>query len=597
MDRFNRFLRGTALITATLAFALPQAFAAPEESGKADGYEVWASDQSNSIPDQSAGSFGSFIWIWDSEDIKHQIAGGPQAQPLGCDVPFGSRSPRNSGPCDLLDMFPQNLVEYGPDDEPTGNLLADLNGFGRLHGMLPDPQGRYVNANIFAPGGGYVGIIDTWRKEAVALFRVTGTNVGGGTDVRSVHMSFWDSTGSSIIVANLNGKVLERIDVERDEQDRIISTEFNRAASLGVGKNMEITTTATAFQGKNAHGRKLIGKVVGDYSESAFGNLTPNGFCKENGCGEGNGDAPLGGRPNNVIICPITSESRKSYVTLGGGGLLVADIDQTPMTIVGEYANQILPGAGCGGAQSGNKMFLNAGVSASGAGATWSVFDVYVLDDNAYSFTQTPNTPLPTPVFADPDNTATGGRVAGPSENSTGQLPGFTTRRDAHGAVTTTDGSYVHIADRIQNVVEVFDALTGERTSYDLTSADGQGGGIGACEMRSVEDDPGLPTNDPAPDLLDRTADGKYLMVALRGPAPVSVNHGAQGACPGVGIIEVTESGKSGRMVDVLRTSNVVDTSPANTPGGHDYIGAERSDIHDVTVVRKGPGVAGKGQH
>lgn len=589
MDCIKGLLCGTALVTAVLIYGAPAA-AAPDRK---QGYEVWASDQSNSVPGQSAGTFGGFIWIWDSEDIERQLAGGPDALPLGCDVPFGSRSPSNTGPCDLLDMFPQDLVEVGPNDEPTGNVLADLSGFGRLHGMLSDPQGRYVSASIFAPGGGYVGIIDTWRKEAVALFRVTGTNVGGGTNVRSVHMSFWDSTGSAIIVANLNGKVLERIDVERDQKDRIVSARFNRTASLGVGKNMEVTASATTFIGKNAHSRALIGEVAGNYVDSAFGNLTPNGFCKENGCGEGHGNAPAGGRPNNVIICPISSSNRKSYVTLGGGGMIVADTDQTPMAIVGEYSNQIVPGAGCGGAQSGDNMFINAGVSASGAGATWSVFDVYLFSDSDYASVQAPNMPLPTHVFADPGNTSTGGRMSGPSTNLTGQIPGMTTRRDAHGAVTTTNGSYVHIADRIQNVVEVFDSQTGERTSYDLTSQDGLGNGVGACVAKSVEDDWNLPGNDPAPDLLDRTLDGKYLMTALRGPAPVSVNHGAQGSCPGVGIIELTEGGQSGRMVGVLRTSNTVDTSPMTAPGGHDYIGAERSDVHDVTVVRKGPGVSG----
>lgn len=593
MDCIKSVFCHMALVIAAITLGVSPVSAAPERE---KGYEVWASDQSNSVPGVSAGTTGSFIWIWDSVDIERQVAGGPDAQPLGCDVPFGSRSPRNAGPCDLLDVFPQHLAEFGPDGEPTGKILADLNGFGRLHGMLPEPQGRYVNANIFAPNGGYVGIIDTWRKEAVALFRVTGTNVGGGTDARSVHMSYWDSTGSSIIVANLNGKILERIDIERDHKDRIVSARFNRTASLGVGKNMEVTTTATTFRGKNAHGRRLIGEVVGDYAESAFGNLTPNGFCKENGCQEGYGDAPLGGRPNNLIICPISSENRHSYVTLGGGGLIVADTDQTPMTIVGEYSNQILPGAGCGGAQSGDTVFINAGVSASGAGADWSVFDVFTFSDSAYTSVQTPNMPLPQHVFGDPDNTSTGGRVSGPTANPTGQIPGITTRRDSHGAIATTDGSYIHIVDRIQNVVEVLDAQTFERTSYDLTSEDGQGSGFGACALKSVADDWSLPGNDPAPDLLDRTLDGKYLMVALRGPAPVSVNHGAQGSCPGVGIIEVTEGGRSGKMVEVLRTSNVVDTSPVSAPGGHDYIGAERSDVHDVTVVRKGPGVGG-GRH
>lgn len=492
-----------------------------------------------------------------------------------------------SGPCDLLDVFPQDLVEYDGDGEPTGNTLADLNGFGRLHGMLPDPQGRYVTANIFAPSGGYVGIIDTRSKAAVSLFRVTGTNVGGGVDVRSVHMSFWDATGSSILVANLHGKLLERIDVVRTRAGKIKAATFNRSATLGVGKGVAVTAQSTVFRGRNAYGRRLIGDIAGDYAEADLGDLTPNGVCKENGCGEAE-DGLAGGRPNNVIICPVPSREGNVYITMGGGGLLVAKTDVTPMVIVGEYGNQVINGAGCGGAQMGKSMWLNAGVSASGAGATWSTFTMYRLDDTAFDNGANPeNLPLPEVAFRDPNNTATGGEQMGDGEDLTGQLPGVTTRRDAHGVAVTVDEQYIHNVDRIQNVVEVFHSDTLARTTYDLTSADGQGTGVGACAAKSVVDDLGLPGNDPAPDLLERTPDGKYLMVAFRGPAPVSVKHSAQGSCPGVGIIELTDGGASGRLVGVLRSSNIVDTSAAGAPGGHGYTGAERSDVHAATVVPK----------
>ncbi len=554
---------------------------------KQNGYEVWASDQSNSVSgENSAGVKGSFLWIWDSDDIARQLAGGPLAKPIACERYDKGKTKKNVGPCDLLDVFPQNLKEVSTDG-PTGNTLADLNGFGRLHGMLPDPQNRYVTANIFAPNGGYVGIIDTRTKEAIALFRVTGTNVGGGTDVRSVHMSFWDSDGSSIIVANLNGKVLERIDVTRNGSGKIKSATFNQSASLGVGKGMEVTAPATFFTGKNAHGRKMIGSISGNYSEADFSDLTPNGVCKENGCDDGP-DGAAGGRPNNVIICPVPSTARNAYITMGGGGLLVANTDATPMSIVGEYGNQVINGAGCGGVQTGDDMWLNAGVSASGAGATWSTFTMYVLDDTAYSGGFNPeNMPAPFEVFKDAGNTATGGNTTGPASNNSGQLPGLTTRRDAHGVAATIDNGYVHNVDRIQNVVEVFNTTDYTRTTYDLTSMDGQGNGTGPCAASSVMDDMGLPGNDPAPDLLERTPDGRYLMIAFRGPAPVSVTHSAQGSCPGVGIVELLNGGSSGRLVGVLRTTNTIDTSMTNAPGGYSYMGNERSDIHAATVVRK----------
>lgn len=590
----TKLILSTAIL-ATAALAAAPAMAKGKPGKKANngnnGYEVWASDQSNSVEGAAGpGRDGSFIWIWDSNDIEAQVAGGPDAQPIGCAPNNSGNAAWNVGPCDLWDVFPDNLVEVDANGAPTGNLLGDLNGFGRLHGMLPDPQNKYVTANIFAPGGGYVGIIDTKTKEAVSLFRVTGTNVGGGsTDVRSVHMSFFNSDGSQIIVANLNGKVLERIDIVRNGSGKIKSASFNRSASLGVGKGQVVTVEATLFRGKNAHGKNMIGDIVGDYADADFGDLTPNGECKENGCADGP-TASLGGRPNNVIICPIPSTNRKAYITMGGGGLLVADTDATPMQIVGEYGNEVVNGAGCGGGQMGSNMWLNAGVSASGAGATQSTFTMYALDDNGYeSGPNPPNMPAPAEVFKDSGNTATIGNVGGiASPNTSGQVPGTTTRRDAHGVAVTTDSQYIHNVDRIQNNVEVFSNTDFSfRNTYDLTSSDGQGWGTGPCADKSVDDDPGMPGNDPAPDLLERTPDGKYLMIAFRGPRPVSVQHSAQGSCPGVGIVELTDGGASGKLVGVLRTTNTVDNVNSGAPNGHPYTGAEHSDIHAATVVRK----------
>lgn len=562
-----------------------------DDSGDANdaavSYQIWASDQSNSVPDAAGlGTRGSYLWIWDSDGMENQIAGGEDAVPVGCVPASDETGLEPEGPCDLLDVFPQSLEEVDADGNVTGQTLGDLDGFGRLHGMLADPQNRYVNANIFAPGGGFVGVIDTYTREAISLFRVTGTNVGGGTDVRSVHMSFWSTDGEFILVANLNGKVLERIDTPRDASGAITDVVFNRSASLGVGKGQTVTTSATTFIGNNAFGNPLIGRVDGDYAQADFGDLTPNGVCKENGC-EAGPDGDLGGRPNNVIICPITSTGGNGYVTMGGGGLLIANTKTTPMSIVGEYGNQSINGAGCGGVQQGDTMWINAGVSASTAGASQSVFTLYTLQDSDFADTANEqNMPEPALIYKDSGNTATGGNDTGVADNDSGQLPGTTDRRDAHGMEVTNDGVFMHTVDRILNVVEVFHTSEFNRTTYDLTSEDGRGNGVGPCMARSIVDDAGLPLNDAAPDLMDSTPDGKYLVLAFRGPAPVSVNHSAQGSCPGVGVVELTENGAYGRLVTVLNTRNTIDNVASSAPGGHAYTGAERSDVHGVIAVR-----------
>ena len=175
--------------------------------------------------------------------------------------------------------------------------------------------------------------------------------------------------------------------------------------------------------------------------------------------------------------------------------------------------------------------------------------------------------------------------VASTSTRIVGEHGNGSIDRAGCGGVETVDGRFVHVVDRIANVVEVFDAESFARSTYDLVSADGQGGGIGPCAAASATDDAALPGNDPAPDLIDRTPDGRYLVIALRGPVPVSVTHAAQGSCPGVGIVELADDGARGRLVGVLRTTNTLDTSDGGVPGGHAYAGAERSDVHGAIAV------------
>lgn len=291
----------------------------------------------------------------------------------------------------------------------------------------------------------YVGIIDTETKEAIALFRATAFNFDDTSD-RSIHMSFWTNDGSAVIIGNLHGKAIMRIDVTRDNNNKITALKFNAAASIGLGKSMSVNQEATYFLGRNACGRSLMGGIVGSYENADLNDLTPSGVCKENGC---NGPAAsAGGRTNNHPICPNPVSNGFVYVTLAGGGLLVLDSSTTPMSIVGEYDQAIVYGAGCGGVQTGNKVYINSGVSASVAGFDQSMFALYEFDDSEFTGgNQSESTPMPTRVFQDSGNTKSNGNVepASPDSNGSGQLPGLTTRRDSHGAATTLDGSHVHV--------------------------------------------------------------------------------------------------------------------------------------------------------
>ncbi|RDH85193.1 MAG: hypothetical protein DIZ80_02625 [endosymbiont of Galathealinum brachiosum] len=553
MNKINTTLTALA---AGLALVSSVAIAKGPGAGSAP-YEVYASDQSNSVAGAAGrGVSGSYMHVWKGEDVEKQISShGKDIAPVTT--------------YDINDIFPgDELVETG-----TGSTLEELHNageaFGRLHGMLPDPQQKYMNINMFVTGGlagGYVGIIDGATKKAVALFQVTKTGHG-----RSLHMSFWNHDGSALLLANLHGRVLERINIDRDTDGNITGANYDLSASVNVGSNPVIVDPASAFNGAGM----VPSGVTGSYAIADMGLTTPAG------------DARQGAeRPANVIVCPIVTSTGNVYITMGGGGLLVADGNATPMNIVAEYDRETVNGAGCGGLEVDGNVFLNAGASAAGSGATQSTMTIYGIDDAAIAAGNGgKNLPAPTVLFKDATNTATIGNTSGAASNGTGQLPGITTRRDAHGMAKTLDGRYIHQADRLQNVVEVVDTKTMQHVgSYDLTSANGQGKGTGPCAAFSVTDDAGLPGNDPAPDLMGTTPDGKHLVVATRGPIPVSVGHNAQGSCPGVGVIKLNNKGDSGKLITVLRTYNSVDDAPANAPGGHAYTGNEHSDPHGASV-------------
>lgn len=66
-------------------------------------------------------------------------------------------------------------------------------------------------------------------------------------------------------------------------------------------------------------------------------------------------------RPANAPVCPFMSEGGLAFLTLRGGGLLVADVRATPMRIVAEYDAATVKGNGCGGRDVNGHMYVNAG--------------------------------------------------------------------------------------------------------------------------------------------------------------------------------------------------------------------------------------------
>ena len=250
-----------------------------------------------------------------------------------------------------------------------------------------------------------------------------------------------------------------------------------------------------------------------------------------------NGTTPSGAprqdpalRPDNAPICPRTDDAgRVTFVTLRGGGMFVVDHHRTPMAIVAEYDKSHVHANGCGGIQADDKMYINSG--AGGLADNPTEHDVYAFPVGEYgSEPNAPNRPAPRLVYSYDDRA----------------------EADSHGVLLTKGERFLWTGDRQANTITSVDTRTDE-----------------VVDEFSLEGDASA---DPAPDLLDISPKGRFVFAALRGPNPQSGGHSAFGSTPGVGVIEVLQGGKTGRVAGVARISNVSGD------------GLERADPHAIRV-------------
>lgn len=464
-------------------------------------YEIWMSDQGNTqgiTVTNPKGSYGGKVRIYSSKDLEKNP---PINNPLVLDV--------------ATDLFPTA-------PQTTGDNVN------RIHGILTAPDYQYVTLNFVASG--HLGIVNSKTKQPICLFRTTQTSTG-----RQNHMSFVSPDGSKIILANQNGKMVERVDVTKNNQGKITGFQYNADASLdlvgGTGRILGQPIAVDVNPNDDISCTKT-GLVLDGQST-----ITPNGIAKQ----------AANIRSNNTLICPIISDdSQHAYATLGGGGMFVIDINATPMQIVAEYDMSTVRAAGCGGEAVNGSMYLSTGTPAPNI----SEFTVYQFTQDYKTAPEydLPNQPAPIAIWADIDN----------GKTLTGN------NRDAHGMVVTKD-KYLHQFDRIRNNVEVFKVNKNleYEGSYSLKNS-------GACTstLNAVTQD------DPTPDLADVDLKNKRIYVALRGTLPQSVAHAAVGSCPGLGIVDL-DNKKTGRLTHVLPT--VISSGDARD---------NLSDPHAVILVK-----------
>jgi DNA-binding beta-propeller fold protein YncE len=269
----------------------------PAASGQ-EGYEVWVIDQSDTTSDG-----GGTLYIYRGEDVG------------GMDAP----------------QAPAERVDLGGAARTL--CLAQTGSAPRRPHMF------YFNSSdthavIAFVATGHVLFMDAATRTPVACVAV-------GVQAHAAVPSHDDTF---VVVANQNGKLLQRIDT-----DYAAGTfTLNAAATLNLA-------TCT----------------------------TPSGAPCE--------DPVL--RPNNRPICPaISSDDRLTFVTLAGGGLFVVDAAATPMSIVAEYDRSVVHPEGCGGIEARGRMYINSG------GALEADLYSFLLSDFG-AVVNAPNSPSPLLVY------------------------------------------------------------------------------------------------------------------------------------------------------------------------------------------------------
>lgn len=281
---------------------------------QAKDYEVWLVDQSNS----PGVAFGGRISIFAGQDLT-------------------GKNPAAATPIDNIDLAGATaalcLAQTGANPVRPHMLFFNR---AETHGVL-----AFV-------ASGHVVVFDAASRTPLTCFR---TSVGAG-GARQAHAAVPAPDGTYILVANQNGKRLERIDTDY----------ATNTFTLNAGALLDLAACTT-----------------------------PNGVpCEQAGV-----------RGDNAPICPlIDAASQLGYVTLRGGGLLVVDPRATPMTIVGEYDLTTVHPNGCGGAQVGDTMYVTSG---GGTAANLSEMDLYALPTTGFDPANPPNTPPPAVVFSDDD--------------------------------------------------------------------------------------------------------------------------------------------------------------------------------------------------
>jgi DNA-binding beta-propeller fold protein YncE len=226
--------------------------------------------------------------------------------------------------------------------------VIDLGGLARDLCLTTGSAGRRPHMLFFNAAHTHAILSYVSTGHVLFIDGATRTPVGCVDVGLQSHAAFPSQDGTFVLVANQNGKLLQRINTDYATN----TFTLDNAATLDLANG-----------------------------------TTPAGALRQ--------DPAL--RPDNAPIClGIDASSRYGFVTLRGGGLFVVDCATTPMQIVAEYDLATIHPTGCVAVQVGNKMYIVSGTGADTQAQTHA--DLYVLPINGFS--PTPNPPnIPAPQW------------------------------------------------------------------------------------------------------------------------------------------------------------------------------------------------------
>jgi hypothetical protein len=277
----------------------------------AQDFEVWLVDQSNSagVP------HGGAIYVYQGIDLMGEDAA----------------------------RAPSTKIDLG--GATTALCMASTGASPvRPHMIFFNSTGSHAVLAFVASG--HVVFFDAATRMPVSCLRST----PGAGGARQAHAAVPTRDDTAVLVANQNGKLLERINTNYATNSFVLDA----AATLNLA-------TCT----------------------------TPNGVACQ----------LAGVRPDNAPICAfIASDNGPAFITLRGGGHFVIDHTTTPMGIVGEYTIEAIKPNGCGAVEAKQHVFLNAG---GGTASNLHQFTVYRLPMTGYAASNPPNTPTAELLFDD----------------------------------------------------------------------------------------------------------------------------------------------------------------------------------------------------